>query len=131
MEILRNHPGRSVDRLGVEAELEHVSRLRLGTSELGVDRLVAAGPLALDLDDEVGDPPHTLVDERELVEHIVALAQQARAALGPCSEGLPIDLRRHFDDREAVNSVLLETGLFVDETLVDQQLSERAEPGAI
>ena len=73
MEVLGRMTVQRLDGVGVEAELQHVAGLRIRAGQLGVDRLVPAeaGTGILDPDEEVGDAPHPVVEERHLVDDVV------------------------------------------------------------
>ena len=81
--------------LGVEAELEHVSRLG-PARELGVDDLVPAVRLPLE---KVREPAPAPVDERRLVDDRRAVTNRL---LGRGSRGVPADLPRIADRDDPV-----------------------------
>ena len=98
---LRRDAELSLDRLGIEAQLQDMSRLGLRASQLGVDGFV--GELAVgqvDTQQEVGDATHSLVYERHLVHDVVPAGEyirrpfdEGRERLGlsvPCGDGIHV-----------------------------------------
>ena len=83
-------PGGRLDRLGVEAQLQHVAGLGLLAGELGVDRLVGerAGVGVVDTAQEVGDAADAVVHERHLEHDVVALGEHVADPVDPVLERL-------------------------------------------
>ena len=77
--------------LGVEAQLQDVAGLGLGAGELGVERLVAEGAerrRLVDADEEVGHATEPVMDQRELVDDVVAGGEDVADSLRPLGERL-------------------------------------------
>ena len=92
------------DLLGIEAELKHVTRLRM-PRELRVDHLVP--PVSLPLH-EVGKPTPATVDETGLVDHVGACAHRV---LGRQGGSVEVEaLERDRGDGAAVREKLFEIG---------------------
>ena len=101
-------PGHARKLLGVEAELEDVSRLR-GASELRVSGLV--GPVRLLLE-KVRDPAPPVVHEHALVDDVDAVGEGLRGLGG---RALPVKLVAELDlvDAEPTRVELGEVGALV------------------
>ena len=124
MEVLGRKTGNRLDGIGVEAELEHVSRLRIRTGQLGVDRLVSteAQTRLFDPDEEVGHAPHPVVEEWHLIDDVVTGVHRIAHSLHPRGERLAVTLGWYLVDVESPNPVFGQAGRFVLDALVDQQL---------
>ncbi len=126
------HPaGAGLDRLGVETQLQHVTRLGFLAGELGVDRLVGerAGVGVVDPAQEVGDAPDALVHERHLEHDVVAVGQHVADPVDPLLERLvggPIPFG-HLEHREPLGAIPVEDGGLVFEPLGQQHLRHLAE----
>jgi hypothetical protein len=119
-------------RLGVEAQLQHVSRFGLRTRQLGVDRLVGGEPLfGLDANEEVGDAPDAVVHEGHLVDDVVAPVQHAAHASDPLHEGLVGIATGYLVDGAPGVLQIGETGPLVGRPLLDEQLRQRAQGGRL
>ncbi len=131
MHELGQHAGARLDRLGVEAQLQHVAGLGLLAGELGVDRLVGerAGVGVVDPAQEVGDAPDALVHERHLEHDVVTLGQHVADPVDPLLERLAVRLvlLRHLEHRQPLVPIALEHRLLVFEALVEQHLGHLAE----
>ena len=113
-------PGDAGELLGVEAELEDVSRLR-GAGELRVGRLVGAVRLPLE---EVRDPAPPLVDEDALVDDVDASGERLRGLGGGA---LPVELVAELDlgDAQAAGAQLGEVSALVLVAFAPDQLGLR------
>ncbi len=121
------------DRLGVEAQLQHVTRLGLLAGEFRVDRFVAERarlPIAATVVDpaqEVGDATDALVHERHLEHHVVTLRQHVADPIDPLLERLAVHTLGHLEDRQPLGPIAVEHRLLVLETLVEEHLGHLAE----
>ena len=91
-----------LDRLGVEAQLQHVPRLGRLAGELRVDRLVGERPTRRPASStraqEVGDAAHAVVHERHLEHHVVTLAPARRPPGRPtAANDSPFDTLGHLE----------------------------------
>ena len=121
-------PRRGLERVGVEAELQHVAGLRLLPSELRVDGLVGHRTVLVDdAEEEVGDAADAVVDEGHLVDDVVPLAERVADSGHPRRERLAVVPFRDPEDRQALRLVVLEARGLVLETLRHEQPGERAE----
>ncbi len=125
--------GERGERLGVEAQLQDVSRLRLVAGELGVDRLVGhrTGVGIDGAHEEVGDAADPVVDERHLEHDVVTVGHRIADPLDPRRERLAalLVLRGHLEHGEPLRPVAVEHGGLVVHPLLQQQrrhLTERA-----
>ena len=82
-------PGERFESIGIEAELEYMTRLGLRAEPASRRRAHSRrsrdrrrGP-----DQEVGDPPHAVMDHRELVDDIPALIHRVTYSCYPVIEG--------------------------------------------
>ena len=114
-------PGDPLDLLGVEAELEHVLRLRR-PRELRVDDLVRAVGLALD---EVGAPAPAVVLERRLVDDVGPVAQRL---LRRAHRDVPVAVERDLDDVAPGSAKRLEVRGLVLLALPADEVGVRADP---
>ena len=129
MEVLGPATHLCGDRLGVEAQLQHVAGLGLVAGELGVDRLVDEGAVGqIDPLEEVGDPPHAVVHERHLEDDVVTLGEHVTDPGDPRGERLvaPVPVG-NLEDLAALRPVLREHRLLVVEPLLHQHLRHLAE----
>ena len=127
--VLGQHAGGRLDRLGVEAQLQHVAGLGLLAGELGVDRFVGerAGVGIVDPAQEVGDAPDALVDERHLEHDVVPLGKHVTDTVDPVLERLVVLAVGHDEDRQPLGPIPVEHRLLVFEALVEQHLRHLAE----
>jgi hypothetical protein len=124
-------PGGGLDRLGVEAQLQHVAGLGRVAGELGVDRLPGE-PVAVGIVDpaqEVGDAPDALVHERHLEHDVVTVGEHVADPVDPLLERLVVRLvpLGHLEHRQPLGPVPLEHRPLVFEPLVEQHLRHLAE----
>ena len=110
-----SRPVSARELLGVEAELEDVSRLR-GASELRVGGLVGAVRLPLE---KVRDPAPPVVDEDALVDDVDASRERLRGLGGGA---LPVEPTLDLCDVEPATAELVEVGALVLVTLAPDQL---------
>ena len=134
MQALRCGARGGAEGLGVEAELEDVSGLRLDASQLGVDGLVGATPPpplaridAIDPHQEVRDPTHAVVDEGHLGDHVVPVVPRAAHPGDPVIEALTRRPARDLVDAAPLGPVVLEALGLVLGALVGEQPGEAPE----
>ena len=134
-DVRRPGTGERVERLGVEAQLQHMARLGLVAGELGVDRLVGhrTGVGIDGAHEEVGDAADPVVDERHLEHDVVTVGHRVADPRDPRLERLAalLVLRRHLEHRLALGPVAVEHGRLVVHPLLQQQRRHLAERAAL
>ena len=89
VDVLGRPAGLRGDRLGVEAQLQHVAGLGRVAGELGVDRFVGDRAVGqIDPLEEVGDPADPVVHERHLEDDVVTLGEHVTDPVDPRRERL-------------------------------------------
>ena len=84
VDVLGQVAGLRGDRLGVEAQLQHVAGLGGVAGQLGVDRLVDERAVGqIDPLEEVGDPADAVVHERHLEDDVVTRRQHVTDPADP------------------------------------------------
>ena len=128
-DVLAAYPGERFEGVGVEAQLEYVSRFCFLSGQLGVDRLIVGGHLAgrFDADDEIGHAANSVVDHRELVDHVPTVSDRIADPLDPRLERLARHLRGHPQYRLAVRFVARQDVGFVRLSLGHQHRRHLAE----
>jgi hypothetical protein len=129
MEVGRCIAGESLDCVGIEAQLQNVSRLRCGAGELGIDRLpVIDARLGVGHpDQEVGDAAHALVHEGHLVDDVDVGGEQVPHSVDPRLERLASFSIGNVEHGHTHRSELRQTVSLVGVALVDEKLGERSE----
>ena len=117
-----------LDGVGVEAQLQDVPRLGVNPSKLRIHGLIGGRAVReLDSDKEVRDAANTLMDQRHLVDHVVALIQRVADPAHPRCEGLASFTVGDAQDGQANCEVGVQAFRLVLKALVRQKPSERPE----
>ena len=121
-------PGELLQRVSVEAQLEHMARLGLRSGELGVVGLVVRVAVGRCRDpyQEVGDASHAVMHHRELIDDVPAVSHRVADSSYPAIEGLVLTTIRCPIDAEPLVLELGQTCNLVVEALAHQQLRERS-----
>ena len=126
--LTRGRPRQRLQRVGVEAELQHVSRLAFDARQLGVHRLVGAVAVrVIDADQEVGDASDAVVDEWHLVDDVVTVVHRIADARGPLRERLVGIATRHLIDASTGVLEFLQAVALVLRALLDEEIGQGTE----
>ena len=128
MHLTRRATGQRFQGVGVEAQLQDVSRLALDPRELRVDRFIRAVPLdgVIDSNQEIGDAPNTFVNEGHLIDDVMALVHGITNAGRPLQKRLIGIASRHLIDASPVVFEFLQAVAFVLRTFFDEEIGQRS-----
>ena len=120
--LSRCEAGQGLERVGVEAKLQDVAGLALGTRQFRVDRLVGAVAVlgVVHAHEEVGDAADALMHEGHLVHDVITVLRRVADPLDPLEECLVGVAPGHLVDRATRILKLEQAVALVGGALVDQ-----------
>ncbi len=126
--LSRGRARQRLQRVGVEAELQHVTRFALDPRQLGVHRFVRAVAVrVVDAHQEVGDASDAVVDEWHLVDDVVTLVHRIADARDPLQERLVGIATRHLIHASTSVLQFLQAVALVLRALLDEEIGQGPE----